>query len=73
MANSRIYMLRKFYMDEIGNNIQNEKESGKVEFDETLAKFRLMTDAFVHYYDGKILNSLPRIKDFTVILRASSI
>ena len=32
-----------------------------------------MTYAFVHCYDGNILNSLPRIKDFTMILRASSI
>ncbi|GLJ42544.1 hypothetical protein SUGI_0882020 [Cryptomeria japonica] len=72
MANSRMYKLRKFFMDEIGNKIQNGKESGKEEFDETLAKFRLMTDDFVHCYDGKILSSLPGLKDFTVILRASS-
>eukprot|EP01018_Ginkgo_biloba_P034558 Gb_09974 [translate_table: standard] len=61
--------LRRLFMGEIGNKIQN----GEEEFDQCLQKFRSMTDDFVHCYEGKVLNSLPGLRDFTVILRLSSL
>ncbi|MCO5587352.1 hypothetical protein L7F22_041301 [Adiantum nelumboides] len=62
---------RKLFMDKIGKTLENgQRKRGKI-LEVAIKRLRSMTQSFVHYYAGEVLQSLPGLRDYTILLKTS--
>ncbi|KAI5079211.1 hypothetical protein GOP47_0006882 [Adiantum capillus-veneris] len=62
---------RRLFMDKIGKTLENgQRKRGKI-LEGAIKRLRSMTRSFVHYYAGEVLQSLPGLKDYTILLKTS--
>ncbi|MCO5596958.1 hypothetical protein L7F22_051029 [Adiantum nelumboides] len=67
--------LRKIFMEEIGTKLEGkvQEAGGDDNFRNAIEQLRATMAPFVHFYAGDILKSLPGIKEFIVVLQATSL